>query len=241
MKRDSRGKRFLAAAGCILVYLLVLAGGALMVFWMYDRLFGAGSAYAVENTPWLICAGVPALLFLGIMVRELILLGGAEPDVEQTREEKRMSGLDSVQMMGVTAVFLMLLVAAHFMAGLCVDQIDEDGVSKYMIRRGIHYSWQDADHYRIEEKGGEIRITIVMDNDKEFCYGNGWFGISSDAFAEKFPNDTYDFWPYAAVEMKKNGVKAEADWELLEGTLTEEADLELIRTLKEINETAYYL
>jgi hypothetical protein len=105
----------------------------------------------------------------------------------------------------------------------------------------MHYSWADVDHYTLEEKGGEVLITLVMDNGKEFCYENGLFGMSSDAFKEKFPDDTYDFWPYAAVEMKRQGVTAEADWELLEASFTDEKNLELIHKLKEINETAYYL
>jgi hypothetical protein len=65
--------------------------------------------------------------------------------------------------------------------------------------------------------------------------------MSSDAFKEKFPDDTYDFWPYAAVEMKRQGVTAEADWELLEASFTDEKNLDLVQKLKDINETAYYL
>lgn len=225
-----KNKRVLTAVGCSAVFIAVLVGGAWLLFWLYDSMFGADTAYAVENTPWLICAAIPALCFVVLMAYEVkALLGSGE------------GGLDSMQMMGVTAVLLMLLLAAHFMAGLCVEQVDEDGVSKYVLRKGIHYSWADVDYYTIEEKSGEVRVTLVMESGTEFCYGNGWFGISSDAFMEKFPDDTYDFWPYAAVEMKKQGVTAEADWELLEAQITDEAGLELIRELKEINETAYYL
>ena len=231
MKQDMKGKGLITATVCIMIYLAALVGGTFLIFGLYDRMFGADTAYAVENTLWLVCVAVPALCFFAVMTWLMKnLLGNTASD-----------GSVQSQFIGVTAVFLTLLLAANFTAGMCVEQVDEEGVSKYLVRRGMHYSWADVDHYTLEEKGGEVLITLVMDNGKEFCYGNGLFGISSDAFAEKFPDDTYDYWPYAAVEMKKQGVTAETDWELLEASFTDEKNLNLIQTLKEINETAYYL
>ena len=231
MKQDMKGKGLITATVCIMIYLAALVGGTFLIFGLYDRMFGADTAYAVENTLWLVCVAVPALCFFAVMAWLMKnLLGNTASD-----------GSVQSQFIGVTAVFLTLLLAANFTAGMCVEQVDEEGVSKYLVRRGMHYSWADVDHYTLEEKGGEVLITLVMDNGKEFCYGNGLFGMSSDAFKEKFPDDTYDLWPYAAVEMKRQGVTAEADWELLEASFTDEKNLELIHKLKEINETAYYL
>ena len=231
MKQKTKGNGLITAIVCIVIYLAALLGGTLMIFGLYDRMFGADAAYAVENTLWLACVAVPALCFLAVMAWLVKnLLGNTASD-----------GSVQSQIIGVTAVFLILLLAANFMAGMCVEQVDEEGVSKYLVRRGMHYSWADVDHYTLEEKGGEVLVTLVMDNGKEFCYGDGLFGMSSDAFKEKFPDDTYDFWLFAAVEMKKQGVTAETDWELLEASFTDEKNLNLIQTLKEINETAYYL
>lgn len=229
MKPKTKG--LLTAAGCIGIYLAVLAGCVWMLLSLYDGMFGADTAYALENTPWLVCVGVPALCFLAVMAWQVKkLLRNREPD-----------GPKPSQLIGVTAVFLTLLLAAQFMAGMCVEEVDEEGVSKYLVRRGMHYGWSDVDYYTLEEKGGQVLVTLIMDNESEFCFGNGWFTIRSDAFTETFPDDTYDFWPYAAVEMKKHGVTAETDWKLLEASFSDEKNLELIRKLKEINETAYYL
>ena len=220
--------RLLTAAGCLVLYLLVLFGGIWMMLAIYDKMFGPEAAYSVENSVWLIAAGIPTVLFLALMSREvLILLGG------DRAEKKR--GLDHKQMMGITAVFVVLLLAANFMAGLCFDMVGTDGVKKYVVRRGFHDSWQEVEDYQLEAKGGELRMTFIMDRGQKLCYGNGLLRISSDAFEEQFPNGTYDYLPWAAAELKKAGVKADADWDALEAALTDEAELKLLEELKEIN------
>ena len=186
----------------------------------------------VESSIWLIAAGIPAIIFLFLMGYELMILvrGGLDENGEPEQN------LDSRQMIGITAVFLVLMIALNLFGAMTSEIYGTEKLVKSMSRNRLYYEWSDVDCYSFEASGGGLEMEIVMNDGRSMTCGNSWFVLSNDAFSEQFPDDVYDYIPWLAETIGPWKLADDFDWESLRQEVGEDYLMETVDKLETICE-----